>query len=186
MTEEQIQELAREYRAIKGSRNSGRRCAEIYAELEAIVGSGVSKLLKDQRGKKAGLKVPEARMLKSCPGYSIDSWGVVRNSNGEPLKHKWSWFKHEGKTAERLSNPMLSVKIGRKERSVYWLLVEAEFLEHPRDTQQRRTEARAYQGGVSRDLTDRDLRKMANKYYNDTAEAIAEDPELFGDLDPRP
>jgi hypothetical protein len=180
MNEELLQALAREYRSIRGSKGSARRCGEIYAELEKAVGPRVTDILRSPRKKIAPPNKDDFQTLRSQPGYSINRFGAVLTPTGGFLTPRWSWFKFTKAGAERLANPIESVRFPSGERAVYWLLVEAGFEEHPRDTDERRQERkRDRDPHIPRDVHGVSLRKRA-ECYNDMNEARAEDPELFG------
>jgi hypothetical protein len=167
----ELQELAREYRAIRGGKNSSRRCAEIYKELESAVGSHeAAELLRAPRLMKS--RPPDARMLRDAPGYSITRNGQVTSPSGHVLTHRWSWFKGE----ERLPGPIPHVKLPNGEKSVYWLFVSVGFLESPSETRERRQAAKA---DVPRAIDGTPIAQL-KKMYNDDTEAGSEDPEMFG------
>jgi hypothetical protein len=124
-----------------------------------------------KRAKKTGSKANakhkgdfKTRRLKNFPDYLINENGMVIGPTGTELKYRW-----DGGTPY--------VRVAGKDRKVYWLLVEAGFQESPEDKRERRAAAKA---DIPRDVNGSSIAEL-RKAYNDDREALAEDPELFGD-----
>jgi len=103
----------------------------------------------------------ETRYLKDYPGYWIDAMSTVFAPNGKPVKYRY----HKSANFVRIK----SAAGTWTDKAVYWLMVGVGFEEHPSAKKARRTEAKT--------------RKELLKCYNDEAEAISEDPKLFGQVE---
>lgn len=104
---------------------------------------------KKSLAKKGG--VFQSRRLRNYPDYVIGENGQVVGPSGTELSYRW-----------RDGCPY--VKIGGRDRKVFWLLVEVGFQESPADKRARRATAKPSWVG----------------HCNDEAEAKAEDPESYG------
>jgi hypothetical protein len=166
-------DITPETRALIDERNAiprgsnPQRCVSIFNQLEKQFGyDGTCQLLaawppepktpKVKTAKKTFAKKEGAfktRRLRNYPDYWIDENGQVTGPSGTALKFRWNFEKPY-------------VRISGKDRSVFYLLTEAQFQESQADKRERRkkaTEAVNLYGG-----------------YNDADEAAAEDPESFG------